>query len=335
MAEKASRKNKLGSALLRMRALSVFIIFVLLFIVFAVFSPGHRFSSGENMQIFMSIGAEFNIVAIVVGMLMIAGEFDLSVGSILVFSSWNFYVLYNAGMHILLTFILVLCIGGIVGFINGMITVKAKIPSFITTLGTMLLWRGVTLMWSGGLQAGMDLEQNPIMYKAITGSIGNFIPAQFLWFLLIALIIALVMHFHKFGNWIFTTGDNKMAARAMGINTDRIKIICFTVVGTAVAFVAVMQMYRASTFSARAGDGWELKAIAASVVGGTALTGGIGSMMGIFWGALVISIIENGLIFLRINYWWIFTVFGVIIVSTAIISKYLEQRRVMAGAEKT
>jgi simple sugar transport system permease protein len=335
MAEKASRKNKFGSALLRMRALSVFIIFVLLFIVFAVFSPGHRFVSRENMQIFMSIGAEFNIVAIVVGMLMIVGEFDLSVGSILVFSSWNFYVLYNAGVHIMLTLILVLCIGGVVGFINGIITVKAKIPSFITTLGTMLLWRGVTLMWSGGLQAGMDLEQNPVMYKAITGTIGNLIPAQFLWFLLIALIIALVMHYHKFGNWIFTTGDNKMAARAMGINTDRIKIICFMVVGTAVAFVAVMQMYRASTFSARAGDGWELKAIAASVVGGTALTGGIGSMMGIFWGALVISIIENGLIFLRINYWWIFTVFGVIIVSTAIISKYLEQRRVMAGAEKT
>jgi simple sugar transport system permease protein len=94
-------------------------------------------------------------------------------------------------------------------------------------------------------------------------------------------------------------------------------------------------MYRASTFSARAGDGWELKAIAASVVGGTALTGGIGSMMGIFWGALVISIIENGLIFLRINYWWTFTVFGVIIVSTAIISKYLEQRRTMIGAERT
>ena len=335
MVEQAAGKSKIGSALLRMRALNVFIIFVLLFIVFSVFSPGHRFISKENMHVFMSIGAEFNIVAIVVGLLMIAGEFDLSVGSILVFCSWNFYVFYNAGVPVLLALILVLCVGAVVGFINGIITVKAKIPSFITTLGTMLLWRGVTLMWSGGLQAGMELEQYPVMYKAMTGSIGNLVPAQFLWFLLIALVIALVVHFHKFGNWIFTTGDNKMAARAMGINTDKIKIICFMVVGIAIAFVAVMQMYRSSTFSARAGDGWELKAIAASVVGGTALTGGIGSMMGIFWGALVISIIENGLIFLRINYWWTFTVFGVIIVSTAIISKYLEQRRVMAGAEKT
>jgi len=322
------------SALIRMRSLNVFVIFIVLFLVFSIFSPGHRFFSRENMKIFLSAGAEFNIVAIVVGMLMIAGEFDLSVGSILVFSSWNFYVFYNAGVHILLALFLTLCVGGIVGFINGIITVKAQIPSFITTLGTMLLWRGVTLFWSGGLQAGMELEKNPVMFKAIAGVIGDLIPAQFLWFLGIALIIALVMHYHKFGNWIFTTGDNKMAARAMGINTDRIKVICFTVVGICVAFVSVMQMFRASTFSARTGDGWELKAIAASVVGGTALTGGVGSMMGVFWGALVISIIENGLIFLRINYWWIFTVFGVIIVSTAIISKYIEQRRVMLGAER-
>jgi simple sugar transport system permease protein len=334
MSDNPSRKNRFSGALIRMRSLNVFIIFIILFIVFTVFSPGHRFSSRENMRVFLSTGAEFNIVAIVVGMLMIAGEFDLSVGSILVFSSWNFFVLFNAGVHVLLSLILVLCVGGIVGFINGIVTVKARIPSFITTLGTMLLWRGVTLLWSGGLQEGMDLEQNPLMYRAITGVIGNLIPAQFLWFLGIALVIALVMHFHKFGNWIFTTGDNKMAARAMGINTDRIKIICFTVVGIGVAFVAVMQLFRASTFSARAGDGWELKAIAASVVGGTALTGGIGSMMGIFWGALVISIIENGLIFMRINYWWTFTVFGVIIVSTAIISKVLEKRRIMMGAEK-
>jgi len=101
-----------------------------------------------------------------------------------------------------------------------------------------------------------------------------------------------------------------------------------------VAFAGVMQMFRSETFSARAGDGWELKAIAAAVVGGTALTGGMGTMMGVFWGALVIAIIENGLIFMRIQYWWTFTIFGVIIVSTAIISRYFDQRRTMLGAEK-
>ena len=119
MAEQASSKNKIGNALIRMRALNVFIIFVLLFVVFSVFSPGNRFISRENMQVFLSIGAEFNIIAIVVGLLMIAGEFDLSVGSILVFCSWNFYVFYNAGVPVLLALILTLCVGGVVGFING------------------------------------------------------------------------------------------------------------------------------------------------------------------------------------------------------------------------
>lgn len=334
MSDTDVRQNRFMGALIQMRSLNVFIIFLLLFIVFAVFSPGNRFISSDNMKVFLATGAEFNIVAIAVGMLMIAGEFDLSVGSILVFASWIFYVFYNAGIPVFLALILTLGGGGVVGFINGYITVKAKIPSFITTLGTMLFWRGVTLIWSGGLQAGMELEQNPIMFKAIAGVIGDLIPAQFIWVLGITLIIALVLHFHQFGNWIITTGDNKQAARAMGINTDRIKIVCFTIVGVAVAFVAVMQMFRASTFSARSGDGWELKAIAAAVVGGTALTGGIGSIMGIFWGALVISIIENGLIFLRINYWWTFTVFGVIIVGTAILSQFIEGRRIMMGVER-
>ncbi len=328
------KRRKVSSYFIRMRSLNVFFIFVLLFAVFAIFSPGHRFTSGENMRIFLSTGAEFTIVAIVVGMLMISGEFDLSVGSILVFTSYIFITLFHAGVHILLSLIITLIAGGFVGYINGIITVKARIPSFITTLGAMLLWRGVTMLLSGGLQQGLVLTENPVMYKAITGVVGKIMPAQFLWFIGITVIITLIMHFHKFGNWIFTTGDNKMAARAMGINTDRIKVVCFTVVGIAVAFAGVMQMFRSETFSARAGDGWELKAIAAAVVGGTALTGGMGTMMGVFWGALVIAIIENGLIFMRIQYWWTFTIFGVIIVSTAIISRYFDQRRTMLGAEK-
>lgn len=331
--DKASRRGFL-TTFIRMRSLNVFIIFALLFAVFSIFSPGHRFISKDNMVVFLAAGAEYNIVAIVVGMLMISGEFDLSVGSVLVLTSYVFLRLFDSGVHILLALILTLGVGAIIGIIHGLITVKAKIPSFITTLGGMLLWRGVTLFWSGGEQRGMEFANNPVMFKAIAGVIGGLIPAQFIWFIGITVIIALVIHFHKFGNWIYTTGDNKMAARAMGINTDRIKIVCFSIVSTFVSFAAVMQMFRAGTFSARAGEGWELKAIAAAVVGGTALMGGMGSIMGIFWGALVISIIDNGLIFLRINYWWTFTIFGVIIVSTAIISRFIDQRRMMLGAEK-
>jgi simple sugar transport system permease protein len=168
-----------------------------------------------------------------------------------------------------------------------------------------------------------------------TGTIADIVPVQFIWFVGIALILGLLIHFHKFGNWVYSTGDNKQAARAMGINTDRVKMICFSIVGLVCSFVAIMQIIRVGTFTSRAGDGWELKAIAASVVGGTALSGGIGRMLGIFWGALIISIIENGLVIMRVSYSWTYTVFGVIIVSSVIISLFIEKRRMSIGAEST
>jgi simple sugar transport system permease protein len=197
----------------------------------------------------------------------------------------------------------------------------------------MLLWRGITLMLSGGEQKGLDLLQLPVTNSIVNGVIGDVLPAQFLWFIGFTVFLTLLMHLHRFGNWVFTTGDNREAARAMGISVERIKIACFATVGFAVAFAATMQIFRTATFSARVGDGWELKAIAAAVVGGTALTGGIGSMMGVFWGALVISIIENGLVLMRVQYYWTFTIFGIVIVSTAILSLYIERRRQLMGGE--
>jgi len=131
---------------------------------------------------------------------------------------------------------------------------------------------------------------------------------------------------------VYTTGDNKEAARAMGINTDRVKTICFMIVGVLCAFVAVMQIVRVSSFFSRAGEGWELKAIAASVVGGTFLMGGIGSMTGIFLGAFTISVIENGLVVLRIPYFWTYVVFGLVIIFSVLSSMYMERRKLSHGS---
>jgi|WetSurSiteA1Bulk_404760.scaffolds.fasta_scaffold29982_2 simple sugar transport system permease protein len=327
-----SRRSFLVS-LMRMRSLNVFFIFLILFIIFAVFSPQNRFLSRDNIEIFLSTAAEFGIISLAVGMLMIAGEFDLSVGSVLAFCSLSFVKLFHLRMNVVAAIALTVVIGGLIGFLNGIITVKAEIPSFITTLGSLLMWRGITLFWSKGLQEGLDLTKIPITYKVIGAAKISVIPIQFVWLVGITLIILFLMNFHKFGNWVYVTGDNKLAAKAMGINTDRIKTVCFTVVGAAVGFAAVIQMFRSGTFTARAGDGWELNAVAASVVGGTALSGGIGNMAGVFWGTLIISLIENGLVLMRIQYWWTFTVFGVVIIASVIISKIIEKRRMMVGAE--
>jgi len=262
---------------------------------------------------------------------MVSGEFDLSVGSILVFCSFMFIRLFEIGMNLFLAGSITLGLGALLGFLNGFITTKARIPSFITTLGTMMLWRGVTLLLSLGQTRPFDTEVSPLLGSILTGKIGGVIPAQAIWFGAFGLVLGLVLHLHKFGNWVYATGDNKEAARAMGINTDRVKTICFMIVGILCAFVAVMQIVRVSTFSSRAGDGWELKAIAASVVGGTSLMGGIGSMVGVFLGALTITVIENGLVLLRIPYFWTYIIFGLVIISSVLSSLYLERRKLGRG----
>jgi hypothetical protein len=215
-----TNRHGLMTMLMKMRSLNVFFIFLLLFIVFSLFSPGRYFASKDNLVIFLSTTAEFGVIAIAVGMLMIAGEFDLSVGSILVFTSYCFVSFIDGGLPVALALFLTLLIGAGIGCMNGIITVKAGIPSFITTLGGMLLWRGITLMWSGGQQKGLDLLELPVANGIINGVIGGILPTQFLWFIGITLFLALLMHFHRFGNWVFTTGDNRQAARAMGIGVD-------------------------------------------------------------------------------------------------------------------
>ena len=309
------------------------LVFIGLILVFTFFTPHRLFVDPRNIKALAKLTPDLGIVALGVGMLMISGEFDLSVGAVLPFCSYIFVLLSRAGMNLVLSLFIAMGVGALLGLLNGLITVKGHIPSFIATLGTMMFWRGVlyvhSLMWPIGIRAYLPAGSS--FEHVLTGEIGGILPVQVVWFGVFGLVLGVVLHFHKFGNWVYATGDNKEAARAMGINTDRVKTICFMIVGILCAFVAVTQIVRVSTFSSRAGDGWELKAIAASVVGGTSLMGGIGSMVGIFLGALTISVIENGLVVSRIPYFWTYIVFGLVIISSVLLSLYLERRKLRRG----
>jgi simple sugar transport system permease protein len=307
------------------RASSVLLVFVALFALFTFLSPERRFTSPENLRILLAEGSEFCIVVLGVGVLMICGEFDLSVGSILVFCSFIFIRLFQAGVNLFLVLAVVLALGAAVGLLNGLVTVRGRIPSFITTLGAMMFWRGLTLQHSEGFPASFDQASSARFTSFLTGTIAGLIPVQALWFAGFAIALGVLLHSHRLGNWIYSTGGNPLAARAMGISVDRVKMICFAVVGLLCAFVGVMQVVRVSSFFSRAGDGWELKAIAACVVGATALMGGRGSMAAIFLGALIISIIENALVMLRITYFWTYMVFGLVIIGS-VLSRTIVQR---------
>ncbi|MGQ9473224.1 MAG: ABC transporter permease [Candidatus Caldatribacteriaceae bacterium] len=314
------------------RSTSVLLVLILMVIIFAFFSPERRFVDPDNLRVLFSLGAEFSIIALGVGMLMICGEFDLSIGSILVFCSFVFLKLFESQLSLSLIALLTVVTGGVLGLINALITVRGGIPSFVTTLGTMMFWRGFTILLSGGEQTPCDVSAlgTPASFRFLsffTGRIGGFFPMQFFWFALFAVFLGILLHYHRFGNWVYATGDNRDAARAMGINTDGVKTICFVIVGLLCGFVACAQIGRLASFSSRTGDGWELKAVAASVVGGTSLRGGMGNMLGIFLGATTISVIENGLVVLRIPYFWTYVFFGLVILISVLSSMYIEKKQ--------
>jgi simple sugar transport system permease protein len=308
-------------------ASSVFLVLAALAVLFTFLSPERRFASPENLNILLAEGSEFCIVVLGVGLLMICGEFDLSVGSILVFCSFIFIRLFQMGLNLFLVLAAVLVLGAAAGFLNGLVTVKGRIPSFITTMGAMMFWRGLTLLLSEGYTAAFDQALSPRFTAFLTGTIAGVVPVQAAWFAGIGLVLGILLHNHRLGNWVYSTGGNPTAARAMGILVEWVKVLCFSIVGLLCAFVGVMQVVRVSSFFSRAGDGWEMKAIAACVVGATALTGGRGSMAAILLGALIISVIENALVMLRITYFWTYMVFGLVIIGSMLSRAFVQRGR--------
>ncbi|MBA7657982.1 Ribose import permease protein RbsC [subsurface metagenome] len=302
-------------------------MFLVLIILLTFFTAERNFLRLDNIRNLLFFGSEFTIIVIGAGMLMIVGEFDLSVGSVLAFCSFVFVRLFAMDLNPFLVTIITLICGGVIGMINGLITTKGRILSFIATLGTMMFWRGITVLISGGIIMPLDTSGFKFFASAFIGKVWYFFPSQAVWLILFTVILGLILHRHRFGNWVFSTGDNEKAARSMAINTDKVKIICFIIVGFLVAFAAVIQTFRLGAFSSRVGTGWEFKVVAAAVVGGTSLRGGRGNMLGIFIGAFIIVIIENALVIARLPYEWTYVVFGVIILFSVMLDLFIERSR--------
>ena len=271
---------------------------------------------------------DIGIVALGIGILMIAGEFDLSIASIIPFCSYIYTLLIMNGMDPLLAFIIILPVGASFGLVNGLLVVSTGLPSFIITLSTMLFWKGLLLGLSQlrPISILRYISDSPIK-SVLTGQVGP-IPVQIIWFLIIAVILGLMLHQTKFGNWIYATGSNQEAARAMGINIRMVKTICYMIIGVLCAWTAVMQVVRLGSFFATQGIGFELKTIAAVVVGGVSLRGGVGSMLGIALGIFIIRIVENGLILLRVPVFGVELFIGIAVIIFVLLNTYVNRRMV-------
>ena len=303
------------------------LVFVALVAVFEIFTPGHTFFQRANLYSMARLAPDLGIVSLGIGILMICGEFDLSVSSTIPAASFVFVQLLGIGAPLWLDLIAVLFVGAIIGLVNGILVTRTRLPSFIITLGTMLFWKGLVYAASLQMPIGIRawLQPGSWLENMFVAIIGGALPVNAVWFVGLAILLAAMLHFTRFGNWIFATGDNETAARAMGINTARVKVIVYIGVGVLAALVGLISCLRIESFTANQGVGTELRAVASAVVGGTSLTGGIGSVLGIFIGTITIQIIDNGMILLGLPAFGIGLFIGAAVILFAVLNKYFSR----------
>ncbi len=317
---KAPRKPLVS--VLAFRELSSLAMLAVLVVIF--FIVNGDFLSKENITVILETAPELGIVAVGVTVLMICGEFDLSVGSIFALAPIFTASVMNWGVPAAVSFIGVLIFCGLIGALNGFVTLRFGIPSFITTLGAMMVWRGLVLLVTGGWPPEYPAAADPLK-MVLVGQVG-MLYASLLWFLGILALLWILLERTRFGNWTFATGGNLNAARVMGIPTNRVKMTAFIITSLLAGFAGVVQGFRLGALVPSAGTGLELDTIAASVIGGTYLSGGIGTVVGTVIGTFLIRVIDNGLIMARAPGYWFRVFIGLLTIVAVIINVSMAKR---------
>ena len=273
------------------------IAFVVLIIFFSIASP--FFLSFANFENIGRQTALVSIVAVGMAFVIISGEFDLSVGSTMALAG----VVAAIAMRSIAPFWLVglvagLGTGAIVGLVNGYLTTRLRIPSFLITLGSLSVARGIVLLVT---------DTRPVIisnqaYFKIFGE-GHFLglPTPIAWTILIIALGTAVLHYSSFGREVYAAGGNATAARYSGINVDRVKVIGLTLAGTLAGFAGLILSARSHAARPDVGAGLELDVITAVILGGAALSGGRGTIFGALIGSLIIGILNNGLVLIGVD----------------------------------
>ncbi len=313
--------------LLSMPAGAILLVFVVVqlacIIAGLLFPDTFRYLSPQNMGIMMRSVPVLGCLALGAGVLMIAGEFDLSIGSVYTLTAVVMAVLVGQGVDAFLAAPVGLLVGAAIGLGNGALTLRFNLPSFIVTLGGLLFWRGAVLLINGAVQVRFD--PNPV-FQAMFGGTVLGINAAFIWFVGLCLVFWAMLHRHRFGNHVFATGGNRSAATAIGVNTARVKLMAFALAGFMAAFAGILATTRVGSVQPGQGAGLELQAIAACVIGGLSLRGGRGSILGVFLGVMLIFTITDVLLLMRAPGFYLDMFIATLIVVASIFNHGLDRR---------
>jgi simple sugar transport system permease protein len=314
---------------------------IAVWLFFALVAGRSGFLSPLGTATYLQVAAELGIMAVPVALLMIAGEFDLSVGSMLgatgmivsalgVQFNWNIWL----AMAVAMLFALV------IGFLNGYLVLRTGLPSFIVTLGTLYMVRGATVGVTrlltgrtqiGGLDKAPGFDAAKALFASNVNVGGTNFAISIVWWLLVAAVATWILLRTPFGNWIFGCGGSVQAARNIGVPVDRVKIVLFMGTAAGACLVAIIQAVAFTGSDVLRGTGQEFFAIIAVVVGGTLLTGGYGSAIGAVLGALIFGMVRQGIVFARVDADWFQVVLGLMLLIAVIVNRFVRERAMRAS----
>jgi len=329
---------------------------ILITIFFMLTADASMFTLSGVMN-FMSPAAQLGILAIAASMLMIGGEFDLSIGSMVAFAGMIFGgCVVNLGLPLVLAIPTTLAFAALVGAANGQTVIRTGLPSFIVTLALLFILRGLSLVglkWlTGGstqLRGIRDAVEGDFLtpffsgdafpglfaWMAANGWVETFsngspkvpgIPVEILWFVVLAIAATYVLLRTPAGNWIFAAGGDANAASNSGVPVRKVKIALFMLTATCAALLAIMQVLDAGSTDARRGFQKEFEAIIAAVIGGCLLTGGYGSAIGAFFGAIIFGMVVIGLTYTGIDQDWFQVFLGSMLLLAVIFNNIIRKR---------
>ncbi|WP_246718739.1 ABC transporter permease [Microvirga terrestris] len=329
---------------------------ILVAIFFASTADASMFTLAGIMNI-LSPAAQLGILAIAAALLMIGGEFDLSIGSMVAFTGLIFgaFLTLNS-WPLLLAIVATFAVAALLGGLNGQIVIRSRLPSFIVTLAFLFILRGLSLVglkWATGGstqmrgigdQAGEGLIRELFSGVAFEGVfawlaandlIGKFpngtptvtgVPVSIVWFVGFALLATWILLRTRAGNWIFAAGGDPNAARNSGVPVDRVKTALFMLTAFAAALVAVLTVLDAGSTDARRGFQKEFEAIIAAVIGGCLLTGGYGSAIGAFFGAIIFGMVSIGLTYTRFDSDWFQVFLGAMLLLAVLFNNFIRRK---------
>ena len=323
---KGSRKIKAKSILLRFMTKEIILIIGIIVIALIFGSIRPVFLSTINIFNIMRAISSLGIVSLGVGLVMILGEIDFSVGAMVgLGGSLAGVLIHRIGITNWVVLFIVLIAGALAGMLNGLLTVKLRIPSFLATLGTSMIYSTIALVITGAIPVQRFVPAK--FFDFFAGNIGPYMRVEVIWLIGLSIIFFIVLNRTYFGYYTYAVGGNTQAARISGIKTDKIKITAFMISGILAFLVGIISMSHMKMASPITGQGMQLYAIAAVIMGGVRLSGGIGSVSGILLGVLLMGLLNNGLIILSLPAFYHGGFIGMILILSIMVQVLITERK--------